>query len=217
MCTCASAIVSDCVVWLCERAAFCVGVRFVCTRLKYVHANLKIWFFCDMPWMHTRQKEVLFFRELPLFLCLKNGSRSRGDVQVHARREESDCFERREISRIHWKWQADQLLGTCFQYATLCKWYTEEISCQLRHSRGPFHPAEISLTFKTNWVCLLMSCIRKYLPWFIYHFFVVVFLNSFALCTYDIRFFFFFFWLSPPLNLHLERMSWMCGQNVSWK
>lgn len=106
------------------------------------------------------------------YFSASNGSRSRGGVQVHARWKESDCFERREISRIHWKWQADQLLGTCFQYATLCKRYVEEISCLQRHS---IHPAEISLTFKTNWVCLLINCIYKYLPWFIYHSFVVVF------------------------------------------
>lgn len=138
-----------CVCWVQYRSV-CVGCS-TCT------------IFC-VTWLDcTSDKGDTHLRELPLFLCLK---------QCSAMRRKSDHFGRCEITIYHendrqTNWE--EHISNMPPYASDTFW---EIGCQQRDlQEAPFIQLESVWPLKTNWVCLLVHCIYRYLLRFIYLFF----------------------------------------------
>lgn len=196
---CVSMIVPE---WLAVCIVSSVGawVRAVHQTWVCAHPFEKLFF---VTWLEcTSDKGDTHLRELPLFLCLKwklllswcSGTRRTGEIRP--------LWETGD-NQIPWKWQADRLGGTCFQYAALCKRYIREISCQQRDTHeAPFIQLKICLTFKKkNWVCLLQHCIYRYLLWFIYQF-LCMFLEYLFTLIYLCHWIYFFLTVSL-VNLHL--------------
>lgn len=166
-------------IWMCIRPVSghdCLVCKYecvcVCARLFFVCTHIWKAIFCGVTWMHMWEKGYTHPRKLPLFLSLKwkwlrlwcSGRQRIAGIRPPW--ETRQPYTMKMTSRVDW------LGGTCFQYATLCKRYIWEISCQEKATHeAPFHPAEISLTFKKKQrVCLLLRFIYRYLLWFIYHF-----------------------------------------------
>lgn len=113
----------ECLVCMYECVCACVPDFFTCTH---------IWkaIFCGVTWMHIWEEGYTHPRKLPLLLSLKwkwlwpwCSGRER-IAGIRPPWETRQPYTMKMTSRVDW------LGGTCFQYATLCKRYIWEISCQ---------------------------------------------------------------------------------------